>query len=317
MSLDLSPLDDCPRLLVEVKLTPVQGSRFQPTGFPDLGAAEYDVPNGAHMLLVESAQSMANRLEKVCWDEAADDWVGPLRGLPLVKVAGKKGEMLTNSVQEAHRLNSPYIVNADGFEELKAEVSFNEKEPFDPRKQLAPVLMKFDPNSLVHGIFWEKVGGMVRLPRSLSAFIEAESVRVASSGGVKVDRVQPAKGGEGKTAREGFGNVIYARDEYTADKIIGYFNLDLAQIRGFGLGEAAEALLIALALFKIQRFLHEGLRLRTACDLDAGEPVVTRPAGLVLPTLTALEDALPGLIRAAAAEGLFADPAVTVVTYRK
>lgn len=27
------------RLLIEAELVPVQGSRFQPTGFPDLGAA--------------------------------------------------------------------------------------------------------------------------------------------------------------------------------------------------------------------------------------------------------------------------------------
>jgi CRISPR-associated protein Csb1 len=36
------------------------------------------------MLLVESAQSMANRLEAVCWDTVADDWVTPLKGLPVV-----------------------------------------------------------------------------------------------------------------------------------------------------------------------------------------------------------------------------------------
>src|SRR5207253_6245313 len=49
--------------------------RFQPTGFPDLGAATYDGPEGKKMLLVESAQSMANRLEGVCWDTVAHDWV--------------------------------------------------------------------------------------------------------------------------------------------------------------------------------------------------------------------------------------------------
>ena len=72
-------LKDQPRLLLKAKLQPVQGSRFQPTGFPDLGAATFDAPNGDNgskkMLLVESAQSMANRLEAVCWDEVADDWV--------------------------------------------------------------------------------------------------------------------------------------------------------------------------------------------------------------------------------------------------
>jgi len=48
-------LDQSPRLLMEANLTPLQGTRFQPTGFPDLGAATYDGPGGNRMLLVESA----------------------------------------------------------------------------------------------------------------------------------------------------------------------------------------------------------------------------------------------------------------------
>ena len=59
-------LDRCSsgRLLVEADLVPLQGQRFQPTGFADLGAAVYTLPDGIRMLLVESAQSMANRLEQ-------------------------------------------------------------------------------------------------------------------------------------------------------------------------------------------------------------------------------------------------------------
>lgn len=37
----LEGLAHSPRLLLEVPLKPVQGSRFQPTAFPDLGAAVY------------------------------------------------------------------------------------------------------------------------------------------------------------------------------------------------------------------------------------------------------------------------------------
>ena len=51
------------RILIEARLRPVQGERFQPTGFADLGAAVYELPSGTRMLLVESAQSIANRLE--------------------------------------------------------------------------------------------------------------------------------------------------------------------------------------------------------------------------------------------------------------
>lgn len=315
MNLDM--LQNSSRLLIEAELQPVQGTRFQPTGFPDLGAATYEGPDGRPMLLVESAQSMANRLEVVCWDKNADDWVTPLRGLPVVKVVDKDGKPLTNSVLEAHRMNSPYIVNAKGFEGIAAEVDFKEKKPFDMHSQLVPVLLKYDPNSLLHGIFWEKIGGVVRMMRTLSAFIEAEDVKVAASGGAKLDRVQPTKGAEGNTAKEGYGNVPFARDEYVAPRIIAYFNLDLAQIRAFGLGRQVEQLLIALALYKIRRFLETGLRLRTACDLDLKALNVKRPQGFEVPALDTLEAALPGLIAAVAAEGRFSEPRVTVVTYGK
>src|SRR5215207_6542841 len=102
-------LPSAPRLLLETELTPVQGARFQPTGFPDVGAGVYTLPNGKEQLLVESAQSVANRLEAVCWDDTEGDLVADLRGLSYVRVHGSGGELLTTSIQEAHRLNSPYI----------------------------------------------------------------------------------------------------------------------------------------------------------------------------------------------------------------
>src|SRR5260370_27088687 len=74
-------------------------------------------------------------------------------------------------------------------------------------------------------------------------------------------------------------------------------------MRGFGLGKSIERLLIAVALFKIQRFLNDGLRLRTACDLelngDGNALVVTRPQGFALPTLAEIEAELPELIKGA------------------
>jgi CRISPR-associated protein Csb1 len=312
--MDLESLKTEPRLLLETRLRPVQGTRFQPTGFPDLGGAEYEAGDGRKMLLVESAQSMANRLEAACWDEGAGDLVEALRGLPYVKAKVEKG-VETSSILEAHRLNSPYIINSQEFARIEDEIGFEPKAPFD-RRRLAKALFRYDPNSLIHGIFLEKVGGTVRLPRALSAFIEASDVSVAASGGVKFDRVQPATEDSstpyGK-ADEGYGNVPYHRDEYTADRIVGYFNIDLALIRGFGLGQSAEALLIGLALFKVRRLLGHGLRLRTACDLDVIETAVTRPAGFVLPTLEELEAELPRLIEATSAQ--FVEPRVTEVTF--
>jgi CRISPR-associated protein Csb1 len=69
------------RILIEANLFPLQGDRFQPTGFPDLGAAEYVTPDGREMLLVESAQSMANRMETVCWDEKTSGLLPPINGI--------------------------------------------------------------------------------------------------------------------------------------------------------------------------------------------------------------------------------------------
>ena len=150
------------------------------------------------------------------------------------------------------------------------------------------------------------------MPRSLSAFIEAIGVRVATSGGVKKDEVNPS----GDTTK-GFGHVPFSRDEYTADRITAYFNLDLAQIRAFALGEAAEGLLFSMGLYKILRFLEVGLRLRTACDLEVADEVrVTRPEGWQVPSLETVTQALPGQVTQVAKAGLFAAPPVTTVVYK-
>ncbi len=317
MDIDVSQLRTLPRLLMQAQLKPLQGTRIQPTGFPNLGAAEYEGPDGSRMLLVESAQSMANRLEKVCWDEVADDWVTPLLGLPVVKVLDKGGNPLTNSVIEAHRLNSPYILEGKDktvFDMLKEELAGMEEGAVDIRK-LARTLLRVDINALLHGVFLSKkelAGGRLRLPRALSAFIEAEDVKIAASGGVKNDRVNPS----GDTSK-GFGNVPFARDEYVSPRIMAYFNLDLAQLRAYGMQQEVNDLLICLALFKIHRFLAEGLRLRTACDLELVELGVTRPVGFQIPKLKDLEDALPGMIKKVAETGAFAEPATTMITYKK
>jgi len=78
MAIDFTKLNDAPRLLLEAELKPLQGDRFQPTGFADLGPARYTLPDGTEMLLVESAQSVANRMESACWDEPADDLLADL-----------------------------------------------------------------------------------------------------------------------------------------------------------------------------------------------------------------------------------------------
>ncbi len=303
-------LPESSRLLIEVALQPAQGSRFQPTGFPDLGAAEYKLSDGTSNVLVESAQSIANRLEASCWDASKDTLAAPLLGLPYVEATDASGRRLTTSLTEAHRINSPYFMDADSPLRSTFEQSFPKDalERTDQRK-FAEILFKYDPNSLVHGVFMarsEIAGGRLRLPRALSGFIEAHDIRVAESGGVKNDPVNPSG-----DAAAGYGNVIFTRTEYTATRLTAFFNLDIAQLRGYRLGEAATRLLYVLAVFKIHRFLQDGLRLRTACDLDVRELRVTRPTDYALPTLAICESVLPSLINACASQ--FAEPRTTRV----
>ncbi|MCL6633683.1 MAG: type I-U CRISPR-associated protein Cas7 [Alicyclobacillus herbarius] len=312
MMLTFAELNQEPRLRLEVTLTPAGSHRFQPTGFPDLGAALYIGPNGEPELLVESAQSMANRLEKVCWDEAENDWVPSLRGLPYIQVVDTNGEVFTTSVLEAHRINSSYILEGPDktvFDMLKQECG-SDKGPVDLRK-FARLLLRIDPNSLLHGVFIARpalAGGRLRLPRMLSAYIEAYGVNEVHSGGVKNDHVDPS----GST-KSGFGNVPFHRTEYTAREIVAYFSLDLAQLRSFGFDADVENLLIGLALYKIQRFLTEGLRLRTACDLEVEEVRVVRPDGFALPAMEDLEQNLADSIASLRAAGVLGD--VTRVKY--
>lgn len=325
-------LKDTPRLLMEARLKPLQGSRFQPTGFADLGPARFKAykrvdekrptDDGnlrtAEMVLVESAQSVANRLETVCWDKAKGQLVPELDGMPYVQVNRPDKTSLTNSILEAHRLNSPYILEGKDdtvLKMLKTDVAGMEQGPVDIG-MLARTVFKYDANAVLHGVFLAKselAGGRLRMPRLLSGFIEAADVQDAASGGVKNDHVNPS----GDTAR-GFGNVPYHRAEFTAKQLVAYFNLDLAQLRGYGLGASAQTFLTALALFKIRRFLKSGLRLRTACDLDVeGDLTVTRPEGFDPPD----EGTLPGLLKDSLAackeEKLFADKPVTTIVYEE
>jgi CRISPR-associated protein Csb1 len=308
--IDLSLLASAPRLLVQADLRPVQTDRFQPTGFPDLGAAAYKGADGTDMLLVESAQSMANRSEAACWDEAAGHWLPAVDGLPYVSVEVFGGNELigrTSTVTEAHRLNSPYVLDGKGdgktFGETFLEATgYRSGRPFD-RLRFVQAVLRFDPSSILHGLFMSNVeDGRMRLARVMSSFVEASGVRVAPSGGVKNDRVNPS----GDTG-EGFGNVPFARTEFTAESIRAYFNLDLQLLGSYGLSPVAFRLLVLLALYKFQRVLRYQLRFRTACDLEAVGTPLTAPVGFALPALEVLEAELPKAIGACG----FPDPPVT------
>ncbi len=280
------------RLLLSVDLKPIQGDRFQPTGFPNIGPAEYEA-DSTKMLIVESSQSMANRLEMTCWDFNTNNIIKELNGIPYINVKNGKGKFLTSSILEAHRLASPYILDSyrlgdiAGKERLMGEIvkeellenGNNAQLEIIEINRLVKLLDKYDFNSLLHGVFLAKKeisGGRYHLQRALTAFVEAKNVKEVISGGTKID-ILNAKGEKingdldenldvKKESERGRSNIIYPRMEYTGD-ITAYFNLNIEQIKNYDICKNEKTLLLVLALFKIKRLLDSGLRFRTACDL--------------------------------------------------
>jgi CRISPR-associated protein Csb1 len=281
MPLNLMPLDNASRLRVEARLLVATGtgSRFQPTGFPDLGPALYKgfrtpsdraerdptVPDPVDMLLVESVQSMANRLEEVCLQ--GEDYNSDCQGIPYARVLDghQNKAFLTSSVREPHRLASPYVLGAKDNgqvyrETLKAKdaLNANKERPVHVWK-IVPEIFKRDPGCVLHGVFLEEIDGRIRLPRLVSGYIEACSPNQANSGGVYRGEV---------TAKD---NIPYPRQEFTSPAISASFIFHLATLNSYNLDEDKRRFLQSWALYKIDRFLHGQLRLRTACEFKVDD----------------------------------------------
>ncbi len=298
--MSIAPLLDAPRIKIVARLAPLAGTRFQPTGFPDLGAATYPSPTepGTTLLLVESVQSMANRLEAQLWPVGSLSPASVAEGLAYVRIASAAGEYLTSSRTESHRLASAYIKDANfsgvkGLNLIGERLGLAKNQPMDHAK-VHRAIFAMDPLCLLHGVFFadNTWPGQPKIARAVSAFVEAEGAQEAYSGGVKFDQVSNAGDKDaGKGSAEGFGNVPFPRTEYVARSITAYFVLDTSQIRRYHLERREQELLLALALFEIRSLLDEGLRLRTACDLEVvEEPTLERPADAALPNQATLAE---------------------------
>ncbi len=105
-------------------------------------------------------------------------------------------------------------------------------------RKLSKIVFKHDPpNALLHGIFFSKkelAGGRLRLQRLISSFIEAVNVRPVESGGTKIDRVNPSASTQDVAV--GLATCPFTAPSSLQKKITAYFNLDLATMRGYGLG---------------------------------------------------------------------------------
>lgn len=305
---DLAGLLAEPRIKLVAELWPIAGTRFQPTGFPDLGPAVYQGPDGDDLLLVESAQSMANHLEHALWDDDADAPIAEVEGLPHVRVTAADGAFLTSSRTEPHRLASAYVKQATfdgrtGLELILERLGLQRGRPID-HGRVHRTIFDLDPLGLVHGVFFadDKWFGQPKVTRALTAFVEASGVRPAHSGGVKLDHVSNtgdvAGRGEGRASEAGFGNVPYARTEFVAARIEASFVIDTSQISRYRLEPSERELLLGIALLEIRSLLDRGLRLRTACDLDLVALRGERPDGVVLPPRGDLVDEVRRLIGA-------------------
>lgn len=292
------------RQILDVPLEPALGSRIQPTGFPDLGAATFKKPDGLdddgqprwrEALLVESAQSMANHLEAVGWDRHEQAPAPALRGLPYVEVRAPDDTYLTSSRTEAHRLASAFVrhseLDGQGMVEFIGDrLGLEDDRPLAARA-IARQVFALDPLCLVHGVFFSDKAwpGQPKIKRALTAFVEAVDVEPAHSGGVKMDDVRH-KIGEKSGSTEGYGTIPYHRTEYVAREITASFSIDLEQIRSYGLGDAGSELLADIARWEIATLLDGGMRLRTACDLRvAAEEIVDR-TGDPLPSPSELNE---------------------------
>ncbi len=286
--------------ILDLEPTSGQGGRFQPTGFPNLGAALFERPKKAggweQALQVESPQSIANRLEATTWDEASNSQRTEFDAIPYVEIVDTDGLFLTSSRLEAHRLACAYIMDSaieghSGREWLQARLGLHKGHALD-QQALAAAVFELDPLSLIHGVFFAQKPWpwQPKIARAVTSFIEASDVRAAVSGGVKKDSVDIAGG----ATNLGYGMVPFQRIEYTARNIQAFVSVDREQLRSYGLGEARTELLEAIIEFELTHFFRrESIRLRTACELRLSDK-----AAETLPTLAEADTRLSSALSA-------------------
>jgi CRISPR-associated protein Csb1 len=253
-------------LAVPLKVAEGFDGRFQPTGFPNLGAALYKASqNGEPVdhLLVESAQSLANWMEHVCLDpQNPCRYNSDCAGIPFVVVSENNND-LTSSLTEPHRLASDEILNAHSsatsFDKVLTQLlGVNQQRPVHlPR--IAKRLFYIDPACLLHGIFLEKLDGRIRFSRLLSATITAKHPAAVNAGGVMRGYVT-IKGKET--------SIPYGIQHFTSPEVTLHFTFHTDSLRDLGLGNEENQFLAAFALYKINKLLISFPRLRTACVFD-------------------------------------------------
>jgi CRISPR-associated protein Csb1 len=284
-------------LILTATLEPIVGDRFQPAGFPEIGHVIYKAPrkdgSTENVCIVDSAASMANHLETVCQRGAHDlDLVDELSGMPYIrcvtgdlvddKLPNDKREVVVTSLTEGHRIASSYFLDGtvlkpggskgNGKFEADLVTKFGIVLPGSSKAHPPPEkwwnvfkgVFELDPNSLVHGVLFPQ--WQIKIPRALTAHLEAFGAGRVDRSGVKFDRL-------GKTTS---GQPIFPVDDATAESIRATFVIDVSLIRSFGrkkgettlgLSEKQQEFLVALALWKVQQLLASPFRFRSGCHL--------------------------------------------------
>lgn len=176
--------------------------------------------------------------------------------------------------------------------------------PADKWWNVFKAIFRYDPNALVHGVLFPQ--WQIKIPRVLTAHLEAFGASRVDRSGVKFDRL-------GKTTS---GQPIFAVDDATAREIRATFILDTALVRSFGrsngegtlgLTQQQKEFLVALALWKIQRLHEMPFRFRSGCHLKCAR--LTDDKGQ--------EVTIDVNIRSAIEAAEFQDPQVTDIFWSK
>lgn len=299
------------RVIISASLKLENGHFLQPTGFPDIGPCMYTDGEGQARCLIESEQSMANRLEAVCM-KSPGVWVDVLDFLPVIEVRDSgSGDLLATNLTEPHRLASSYILEGTVQEKkvvdlFRGRIGLTDDGSswaLDKRGNLEKLVFALDPAALLHGfqfIQWKFVG--LRQTRIISSRLECVLSKEPEVhyGMVKFDAIEPA--GQGEKSNKGQSIAAKSRVVPARKGIEATFDIDLLALKSLDLDGIQKKFLLALALWKIGAFLSNkpafdvrsrqtgpALRLRADCYLSLDGTTVKwseTPNGLTLADLT-------------------------------
>ncbi|MBI4524495.1 MAG: type I-U CRISPR-associated protein Cas7 [Deltaproteobacteria bacterium] len=278
-------------IVITASLEIANGHFLQPTGFPDIDACIYRDKEGKRWCLVESEQSMTNRLEAVCM-KSPGVWIDDLKGLPVIAVRNKDGDLLTTNLTEPHRIASSYVLDGKRDDNKEMKSLFEQKLglknggdfwPLDKRSDLEKLVFALDPGALLHGfqfVQWKFVG--LRQTRLVHARLEAELADESevNYGMVKWDAIEPESTQEKRANK---GQSIAAKSRIVPKEIAATFEIDVLGLKNLALEELQKKFLLGLALWKVGAFLNNkpsfdarsrqtgpSLRLRSDCYLRCG-----------------------------------------------